>query len=82
MAKIRGPNLHLANVGDSAAVLGVCNEQGVWTARQITHEHTIDNADEVKRIRSEHPAKEATTILKAGRLLGQLFPLRAFGDVR
>lgn len=36
----------------------------------------------VKRLRSAHPIAESTTILRAGRLLGELYPLRAFGDVR
>src|SRR6266404_3919948 len=31
---------------------------------------------------SEHPKRESNTILKNGRLLGHLAPLRAFGDFR
>lgn len=72
----------MANVGDSMAVMGVCNDEGVWAARHLTKEHNIENADEVNRIRNSHPSKESTTVLRGGRLLGQLYPLRAFGDVR
>lgn len=36
VAHVRGPHLHTANVGDSMAVLGVCNAAGVWSARQLT----------------------------------------------
>uniref|UniRef100_A0A914WC94 PPM-type phosphatase domain-containing protein n=1 Tax=Plectus sambesii TaxID=2011161 RepID=A0A914WC94_9BILA len=82
VAHIMGPHLHIANVGDSAAVLGVCGANGSWSARQLSREHCTDNPDEVKRIRTAHPAREANSVLKNGRLLGQLFPLRAFGDVR
>ncbi|KAL1242357.1 [Pyruvate dehydrogenase [acetyl-transferring]]-phosphatase 1 [Trichinella spiralis] len=44
--------------------------------------HTADNQKEVNRIRSEHPPGEALTVLRCERLLGELYPLRAFGDVR
>ncbi|VDK53854.1 unnamed protein product [Cylicostephanus goldi] len=81
LAHVRKGNLHVANVGDGAAVLGVVNPSGNVIARQLSRAHCIDNADEVQRIRSEHPMYE-THILRGGRLLGELYPLRAFGDVR
>ena len=36
---------------------------------------------QVARIRNGHPTSESH-ILRGGRLLGELLPLRAFGDVR
>ncbi|KAK6056254.1 protein phosphatase 2C [Cooperia oncophora] len=47
LAHIRGRNLHVANVGDSAAVLGVVTPNGSVTARQLSRAHCIDNTDEV-----------------------------------
>ncbi|CAA9997411.1 unnamed protein product [Nesidiocoris tenuis] len=38
--------------------------------------------EEVERILSEHPPGEKTKIIERERLLGQLAPLRAFGDFR
>ncbi|KAK5965446.1 Pyruvate dehyrogenase phosphatase catalytic subunit 1 [Trichostrongylus colubriformis] len=81
LAHIRNENLHVANVGDSAAVLGVVSANGSVIARQLSRAHCIDNNDEVRRIRAAHPASE-TQVLRGGRLLGELYPLRAFGDVR
>lgn len=81
IAHLREGHLHVANVGDSAAVLGVCNH-GVVSARSLSKPHCVDNADEVKRLRKLHPISETATILRGGRLLGELYPLRAFGDVR
>ncbi|CAK5054450.1 unnamed protein product [Meloidogyne enterolobii] len=72
---------HVASCGDSAAVLGVHLANDV-IARQLTRPHTVENLDEIARIRSAHPPSENRTILKANRLLGELYPLRAFGDVR
>ncbi|ULU11952.1 hypothetical protein L3Y34_015365 [Caenorhabditis briggsae] len=82
LAHIRSRHLHVANLGDAAAVLGVVNPNGSVTARQLSRAHCVDNADEVQRIRIAHPASESQTVLRGGRLLGELFPLRAFGDVR
>lgn len=36
----------------------------------------------MKRIRDAHPMDEKFSVLVAGRLLGELYPLRAFGDFR
>lgn len=45
MAHIRRNNLHVANVGDSACILGV-NNHGSLTARQLSRAHTVENPDE------------------------------------
>nr|CDJ93452.1 Protein phosphatase 2C domain containing protein [Haemonchus contortus] len=81
LAHVRKRNLHVANVGDSAAVLGVVNPNGSVIARQLSRAHCVDNTDEVQRIRASHPTSEIH-VLRGGRLLGELYPLRAFGDVR
>ncbi|KAL3998641.1 Protein phosphatase 2C family protein [Acanthocheilonema viteae] len=81
VAHIRGINLHVANVGDSAAVLGLHSE-GVISAMPLSKLHCVDNADEVRRIRDAHPPSETNNVIVGGRLFGELFPFRAFGDVR
>lgn len=79
---IDGPHLHVANVGDCQAVLGVLSDTDTWTAKKISIEHNTDNQVEVNRILSEHPHNERDTVIRMERLLGQLAPLRAFGDIR
>jgi len=46
----------------------------------LSNEHNSDNITELKRVLSEHPKSEQNNIVKNNRLLGQLMPLRAFGD--
>nr|CAG4636160.1 EOG090X05SW [Eubosmina coregoni]SVE69786.1 EOG090X05SW [Eubosmina coregoni] len=75
-------NLVLANTGDCQAVVGFINEDSTWCARKLGREHTAENAAEVERLYSEHPRNEQDTVLRMDRLLGQLMPLRAFGDFR
>uniref|UniRef100_A0A0N4WF69 PPM-type phosphatase domain-containing protein n=1 Tax=Haemonchus placei TaxID=6290 RepID=A0A0N4WF69_HAEPC len=60
---------------------GVVNPNGSVIARQLSRAHCVDNTDEVQRIRASHPTSEIH-VLRGGRLLGELYPLRAFGDVR
>lgn len=82
VAHIDGSHLHVANVGDCRAVLGVLMEDNTWIAKELTKDHNADNVSEVLRIKNEHPSNEADTVIRQNRLLGQLAPLRAFGDVR
>lgn len=82
VAHMEGPNLHIAHLGDCNAVLGVLSESNAWIANKLTKEHNTFNPDEVNRIMNEHPQNESSTIIKMERLLGQLAPLRAFGDFR
>jgi pyruvate dehydrogenase phosphatase len=63
-------------------VLGSVSDNNRWTATKLTEEHNSDNAGEVARILAEHPPNEKDTVIKMDRLLGQLAPLRAFGDFR
>lgn len=82
VSHVDGPHLHVANVGDCQAVVGLLDENNMWLPKRLTKEHNFENQDEVKRLLSEHPSAEADTVLKHDRLLGQLAPLRAFGDFR
>jgi len=82
VAHISSNNLVMANTGDCQAVVGFINEDGTWCARKLGREHTAENAAEVERLYSEHPRNEQDTVLRMDRLLGQLMPLRAFGDFR
>lgn len=79
---IDGSHLHVANIGDCRAVLGVLTEDNVWKAIPLTRDHNARNEAEVHRIQSEHPASEKKLVLEGDRLLGYLAPLRAFGDFR
>lgn len=78
-----GTHVHVANVGDCRAVLGsVDRETGAWKATPLSTDHNVDSESETKRVKSEHPANEYGNLFKNARLLGQLIPLRAFGDLR
>ena len=82
VAHIDKNHLHVASTGDCQAVLGSINENGDWTAKKMTEEHNAENVAEVRRILAEHPNSERDTVIRGDRLLSQLAPLRAFGDVR
>uniref|UniRef100_A0A3Q1C818 PPM-type phosphatase domain-containing protein n=1 Tax=Amphiprion ocellaris TaxID=80972 RepID=A0A3Q1C818_AMPOC len=74
--------LHVANLGDSRAVLGVQEADGRWSATSLTNDHNAQNPDELQRVLEEHPRLERRTVVRHDRLLGLLLPFRAFGDVR
>lgn len=82
VAHVDKNHLHVASTGDCQAVLGYINEDGNWSAKTMTTEHNAENINEVRRILSEHPHGERDTVIQGDRLLSQLAPLRAFGDVR
>lgn len=79
---IDGIHMHVANTGDCSAVLGSLNDSGEWELKRLTHDHNADNVAEVRRITGNHPFNERDTVIRGERLLGQLAPLRAFGDFR
>ncbi|XP_072007535.1 pyruvate dehyrogenase phosphatase catalytic subunit 1 isoform X1 [Engystomops pustulosus] len=81
VAHVDGVDLHVANTGDSRALLGVQEEDGSWSAVTMSHDHNAQNESEIQRLKSEHP-KEEKTVVKQDRLLGLLMPFRAFGDVK
>ncbi|VVC29424.1 Hypothetical protein CINCED_3A012565 [Cinara cedri] len=82
VAHIDGPHLHVASAGDCLAVVGVYTDDDTWVAKVMVEEHNTENLNELNRILSEHPVNEKDTVIKYDRLLGQLAPLRAFGDLR
>ncbi|KAL4122207.1 hypothetical protein QTP88_014580 [Uroleucon formosanum] len=82
VAHIDGPHLHVASTGDCLAVVGVYTDEETWIAKVMVEEHNTDNLNELHRVISEHPSNEKDTVIKYERLLGQLAPLRAFGDLR
>jgi pyruvate dehydrogenase phosphatase len=82
VAHVKGNILNVANVGDCRAVVGHLDPDGTWRAIPMTTDQNVDNEVEVSRLRNSHPKSESGTIVKNDRLLGQLIPLRAFGDVR
>ncbi|XP_067022158.1 pyruvate dehydrogenase [acetyl-transferring]-phosphatase 2, mitochondrial-like isoform X1 [Acropora muricata] len=78
---IEGEQLYVANAGDCRAVLGSVNQDGSWLATPLTVDQTASNSEEVERLHAEHPGEE-NFVIKNGRLLGQLQPLRSFGDIQ
>ncbi|KAH8400308.1 hypothetical protein KR215_010056 [Drosophila sulfurigaster] len=83
LVHLEGLQLHVASTGDCGAVLGVLDPQtNQWQPKKLNSEHNADNMQEVERILQEHPREERETIIRNGRLLSQLAPLRAFGDYR
>ena len=71
--------LRVACTGDSRAVLGRRNPQtGKWYATPLSEDQTGSNPNEEARMRAEHPGE--ANVIRAGRVLGNLEPTRAFGD--
>jgi len=82
VAHVDGIHVHVACCGDVQAVVGCLEDDGeTWSAKPLTVLHNADNKKEMNRLFAEHPGEEET-IVRNERLLGQLIPLRAFGDVR
>ena len=88
VAHVDGEHLHVASCGDCQVVLGIrtgeaeADGTSTWDAQTLTNEHNSENSAQVERILQEHPPAERDMIIRNDRLLGQLAPLRAFGDVR
>ncbi|XP_022106633.1 pyruvate dehydrogenase [acetyl-transferring]-phosphatase 1, mitochondrial-like [Acanthaster planci] len=82
VAYVEADDLYVANAGDCRAVLGRQSDNEPWSAIALSNDHNAQNIDEVRRLRSAHPQDESSTVIKNGRLLSELAPLRAFGDVR
>ncbi|CDO95451.1 unnamed protein product [Kluyveromyces dobzhanskii CBS 2104] len=72
--------LKVAVTGDSRAILVKQSDDGAWTVKSLSTDQTGDNAQEVERIRQEHP--DEPNCVRQGRVLGSLQPSRAFGDYR
>ena len=69
------------HLGDCRAVLGSIKADGSWLATPLSIDQTAQNPDEVQRLQLEHPGEEHF-VIKNNRLLGQLQPLRSFGDIQ
>jgi len=83
VAHIDSDHLHVASCGDCQVVLGSYDDLSTgWVAVPLTQKHDAENEVEVDRILREHPERERDTVICNERLLGQLAPLRAFGDCR
>ncbi|EDV99931.1 pyruvate dehydrogenase [acetyl-transferring]-phosphatase 1, mitochondrial [Drosophila grimshawi] len=83
LVHVEGLQLHVASTGDCGAVLGILDPQtNQWHPKKLNIEHNAENMQEVDRILDEHPREERETVIRNGRLLSQLMPLRAFGDFR
>jgi len=82
VAHIDNNILHVASTGDCTAVIGTMSENDTWIPVKLTNEHHEGNKAEVQRILAEHPGENPNHIIKGGRLLGMLQPLRAFGDFK
>lgn len=81
VAYVDGTNLYVANSGDCKAVIGHQVDEDSWKPIPMSTEHTAENKSEIERLHNQHP-NERDRVLKNGRLLGDLAPLRAFGDAR
>ena len=74
----RSKLLRVACTGDSRAVLGRRQPNGMWTATALSSDQTGSTPSEVDRMRAEHPGEPY--VIRNGRVLGGLEPTRAFGD--
>ncbi|XKL59898.1 hypothetical protein PGB90_000914 [Kerria lacca] len=81
IAYIDDSHVHIANIGDCKAVLGSYGEGNNWVAKELTRDHNEKNETEINRILREHPVTEKYNLIRDGRLLGRIQPLRAFGDI-
>ncbi|XP_002742408.1 pyruvate dehydrogenase [acetyl-transferring]-phosphatase 1, mitochondrial-like [Saccoglossus kowalevskii] len=84
VAYINGSDVWVANVGDSRAIIGRKAEMthSGWIPKALSHRHSGHNTVEIDRIRKAHPHNESAFLIKNNRLLSELAPLRAFGDVK
>ncbi|XP_048880040.1 pyruvate dehydrogenase [acetyl-transferring]-phosphatase 1, mitochondrial [Brienomyrus brachyistius] len=82
IAHLDGTHLYVANLGDSRAMIGLQENNGMWSALTISNDHNAKNPMEVRRLHSEHPRSEKATVVRHDRLLGRLTPFRAFGNVK
>lgn len=82
IAHISNGVLHVVNLGDSRAVLGVQEADRRWSVASLSNDHNAQNPEELQRILGQHPASEKMTVVRHERLLGLLLPFRAFGNIR
>ncbi|KAJ6488036.1 protein serine threonine phosphatase 2C [Mycena sanguinolenta] len=73
-------SIHVASLGDCDAVLGTKNEEG-WQSTILSARHNCANANEVARIKSEHPTEPECVNSETSRTLGLIAVTRAMGDM-
>jgi len=79
-ALIHPTGIFVANTGDCRCVMGV--RRGVGHRPVIMSiDQTGDTPSEILRLQQEHPGEEES-VVRRGRVLGNLQPARAFGDSR
>ncbi|KAF9026746.1 protein serine/threonine phosphatase 2C [Hymenopellis radicata] len=71
-------NLWVANLGDCQATLVTAMANNGWDVRVLTTEHNGYNAEEIERVRRQHPNEPECVV--DGRVLGALAPFRCLGD--
>ncbi|KAF8913368.1 phosphatase 2C-like domain-containing protein [Mucidula mucida] len=71
-------NLWVANLGDCQATLVTATANNGWDVRILTTEHNGYNAEEIERVRRQHPNEPECVV--DGRVLGALAPFRCLGD--
>ena len=72
--------VYVANTGDCRAVLGTRQGNNSWRAEPLSLDQTASNPSEIERLFAAHPG-EQNTVISMDRLLGNLMPLRSFGDM-
>lgn len=77
LAHVRGNQLSVAWGGDCRAVVGRRADQN-YECVSMTNDHQIDNANERRRLLTEHP--DEPDIIHHSRVKGRLQPTRGFGD--
>ena len=85
VAHVVGDMLHMANVGDSRAILGVEDLEGSrgrgsnrWDVVEVTHDQTCFRADERTRMRRD--AAEPVMFATLGMILGETAMSEQFGE--
>ncbi|KAH7445674.1 hypothetical protein KP509_01G019800 [Ceratopteris richardii] len=81
---IRGRTLHVANLGDSRAVLGsVSRNSGKITATQLTMDHNASSEEIQQELRSKFPEDDQIVMMKHGvwRVKGIIQVSRSIGDI-
>lgn len=82
VAHVIGDMLHLGNVGDSRAILGIAGESGAsssaWTVVEVTHDQTCFRYDERERMKKE--ATDSVMFATLGMILGEVELSEDFGE--
>ena len=75
---VRDKVVTVACTGDCRAVLGTSSPFHNWLAQSLSSDQDITNRSEIQRLSMAHPGEE---VIQNSRILGDLAPFRAFGNV-